>query len=94
MINYHMKPTIELGRETSRSKKASFQRQRERWLRSPALGWGGVQYGSHLESVEGLDLNPGLPDAQVPVLNHLLQAEMERKQLSLVSANLPFIYLI
>lgn len=40
MINYHMKPTIELGRETSQSKKASFQRQRERWLRSPALGGG------------------------------------------------------
>lgn len=50
--------------------------------------------GQPLESVEGLDLSPGFPDAQVCVLNHPLQAEMEREQLSLVSASLPFTYLI
>lgn len=42
----------------------------------------------------GLGLEPGLPDARVHALNNPLPAEMERKQLSLVSVKLPFIYLM
>ena len=93
IINYHVQPPGEMG-ERSLSKKASFRRQREGNLRSPALEGEGSNMGQPLQSVEGLDLSPGFPDAQVCVLNHPLHAEMEREQLSLVSANLPFIYLI